>query len=163
MRRATIFALLAAGCAGIAPTNTDTTPTNDLPNPYRSVSPWGQTPDGRAWGALNAVWVDNDGHSLWVADRCGANPDVPPGASPVAYDSCAGSKLAPVMKFDAAGKSLVTAYEPENAQIFVDEERLATLHLSLRDLAAFLETQPYVFAVFTEDEIRNASRTLKRR
>jgi len=66
-------------------------------------------------------------------------------------------------KFDAGGTSLVTAYEPENAQIFVDEERLAALHLSLRDLAAFLQTQPYVFAVFTQDEIRDASRTLKRR
>ena len=57
-------------------------------------------------GALNGVAIDNDGMSVWVADRCGANPDVPPGVSPVAYDSCAGSKLAPVMKFDAAGNLL---------------------------------------------------------
>ncbi len=52
--------------------------------------------------------IDNDGVSVWVADRCGANPDVPPGASPVAYDSCAGSKLAPVMKFDPAGNLLTS-------------------------------------------------------
>ena len=83
----------AAGCAGVAgiTSHLDTTPTNDLPNPYRSVSPWGKLPEGRKWGALNGVAVDNDGRSLWVVDRCGANPDVPPGASAFQYDSCAGA------------------------------------------------------------------------
>jgi Type I phosphodiesterase / nucleotide pyrophosphatase len=66
-------------------------------------------------------------------------------------------------KFDAGAKALVTAYEPENAQMFVDEERLAALRLTLRDLAVFLESQPFVFAVFTEDELRQASGGLKRR
>lgn len=103
MRRAAL--LLLAGCATVV-SNTDTTPANDLPNPYSSISPWGQTPDGKAWGALNAVWVDNDGRSLWVADRCGANPDVPPGESPFQYDSCAGSTRAPVHKLDANGDIL---------------------------------------------------------
>jgi len=84
----------------------DVQPTNDLPNPYQTTAPWGKPADGRKWGALNGVAIDNDGVSVWVADRCGANPDVPPGASPVAYDSCAGSKLAPVMKFDGAGNVL---------------------------------------------------------
>ena len=31
-----VLALAAAGCAGIV-SNLDTTPTNDLPNPYRTV------------------------------------------------------------------------------------------------------------------------------
>jgi DNA-binding beta-propeller fold protein YncE len=84
----------------------DVAPTNDLPNPYQTTAPWGNPPDGRKWGALNGVAIDNDGVSVWVVDRCGANPDVPPGASPVQYDSCAGSPLAPVMKFDASGKLL---------------------------------------------------------
>ena len=100
MKRAVL--LLLAGCATIT-SNTDTTPTNDLPNPYTTLSPWGKTPDGHAWGALNAVWVDNDGRSLWVADRCGASPDVPPGESPFLYDSCAGSTRAPVHKLDPDG------------------------------------------------------------
>src|SRR3954463_9303042 len=78
-------------------------PTNDLPNPYKTIAPWGKLPDGRHWGALNAVAIDNDGQSLWVADRCGANPNTPPGVSPFQYDSCAGSSLPPVLKFDAAG------------------------------------------------------------
>ncbi|HEX9443641.1 MAG TPA: peptidyl-alpha-hydroxyglycine alpha-amidating lyase family protein [Candidatus Binatia bacterium] len=79
-------------------------PTNDLPNPYQTTAPWGKLPEGRTWGALSAVAIDHDGESVWVADRCGANPDTPPGASAFQYDSCAGSPLPPVLKFDASGK-----------------------------------------------------------
>ena len=68
-------------------------PTNDLPNPYRTVEGWAKMPAGRAWGSTSAVDVDRDGLTLWVAERCGAN-------------SCAGSDLAPVLKFDASGKLL---------------------------------------------------------
>ncbi len=104
------IAAVAAGCAGLIShpvSNLDTTPTNDLPNPYRSVSPWGNLPaDHGKWGAFNGVAIDNDGRSVWVVDRCGANPDVPPGASPFQYDSCAGSSWAPVHKLDANGNIL---------------------------------------------------------
>jgi hypothetical protein len=58
-------------------------------------------------------------------------------------------------RFDPEGK-LVPSYEGENAQIYVDRDRLAKLGLHLSDLARFLETQPYLFAVFTEDEVRDA-------
>jgi sugar lactone lactonase YvrE len=98
---------LAACAAALAAASSfaqgEVKPTNDLPNPYRSVAPWGKLPEGRSWGALNAVGIDNDGTSLWVADRCGANPDRPAGASPFLYDTCANSSLPPVLKFDAAG------------------------------------------------------------
>jgi len=57
-------------------------------------------------------------------------------------------------RFDPDAKRLVTYYEPENAQIFVDMERLAALKLTLKDLAAFLESQPFIYAAFTEDEVR---------
>jgi len=60
-------------------------------------------------------------------------------------------------KFDPQAKQLVTGYEPENAQMFVDEDRLASLGLTLADLARFLEAQPFVFAVFTHDEVRRAA------
>ena len=60
-------------------------------------------------------------------------------------------------KFDPAGKKIVTSYEPENSQLFVDQGRLAELGVTLTDLAQFLESQPFVFAVFTEDEVRRAS------
>jgi len=93
-------------CGGSAYGEGDPQPTNDLPNPYQTIAPWGDLPEGRTWGALNAVAIDNDGESVWVANRCGANPDIPPGESPFAYDSCAGSTVAPVMKFDSSGKLL---------------------------------------------------------
>ena len=51
-------------------------------------------------------------------------------------------------RFDPQAKGLVTSFEPENCQMFIDEGRLAGLGLTLRDLAAFLESQPSIFAVF---------------
>src|SRR5258706_3148761 len=68
--RATVLVVAAAAlaaCAGNPTSNLDATPTNDLPNPYQSIAPWGKLPAGHdKWGALNGVWVDNDGRSLWV-------------------------------------------------------------------------------------------------
>jgi DNA-binding beta-propeller fold protein YncE len=66
-------------------------PTNSQPNPYRSVENWAKMPPGRTWGSTAGVFVDPDGTSVWVAERCGAN-------------TCAGSNLDPVLKFDASGK-----------------------------------------------------------
>src|SRR4029453_10627986 len=43
-------------------------------------------------------------------------------------------------KFDPDAKQLVTAYEAENGQIFIDEERLTALGLELDTLARFLES-----------------------
>src|SRR5205085_2371094 len=43
-----------------------------------------------------AVAVDPDGRSVWVAERCGSN-------------SCLGSPLAPIMKFDSTG-ALVASF-----------------------------------------------------
>lgn len=70
------------------------TPTNDLPNPYRTIEGWAKL--GRAWGATSAVDIDRDGHSVWVAERCGAN-------------SCAGSTSPAIFEFDANG-ALVTSF-----------------------------------------------------
>jgi hypothetical protein len=66
------------------------------------------------------------------------------------------------LRFDTGGQ-LVTYYEPENSQIFVDQDRLAALGLSMTDLTAFLEAQPYVFAAYTEEEVRQAAVRLRRR
>src|SRR5437899_12386337 len=90
---------LFAGCAtSHYQSIPDAQPTNDLPNPYQSIAPWGNLPEGRKWGALNGVAIDNDGESVWVADRCGATPEVPPGASAFTYDTCAGSSVPGVLK-----------------------------------------------------------------
>ena len=90
-------------CHTAAHAQSSVEPGNDLPNPYISTAPWGKLPAGQSWGALNGVAIDNDGESVWVVSRCGANPDIPPGASAFLYDSCAGSSVAPVMKLDRDG------------------------------------------------------------
>jgi hypothetical protein len=66
-------------------------PVNDPPNPYRTIEGWAKMTEGRTWGATSAVEIDRDGKSIWVAERCGAN-------------SCVGSDLPVVLKFDATGK-----------------------------------------------------------
>lgn len=63
---------------------------NNLPNPYTVDTTWAKLPAGRTWGSTSAVAIDNDGKSVWVAERCSTN-------------SCATSTLDPVMKFDANG------------------------------------------------------------
>jgi hypothetical protein len=60
-------------------------------------------------------------------------------------------------KFDPETKQLISSFEPENSQIFVDEDRLSSLGFMLRDLAAYLESQPFIFTVFTEDDVRQAA------
>jgi DNA-binding beta-propeller fold protein YncE len=65
------------------------------PNPYRTIEGWAKMPDGRTWGATSAVDIDKDGMSVWVAERCGAN-------------SCLGSDLPVVLKFDRAGKMVAS-------------------------------------------------------
>jgi len=64
-------------------------------------------------------------------------------------------------KFDPEAKQLITSFESENGQIFVDEDRLSYLGLTLRDLAHFLESQPFLFAVFTNDDVRRAANAAK--
>jgi arylsulfatase A-like enzyme len=61
-------------------------------------------------------------------------------------------------KFDPESRQLITSFDPENCQIFVDEDRLSHLGLTLRDVAHFLESQPFAFAVFTNDEVSHAAK-----
>src|SRR5436309_105395 len=77
--------------AGLAYTQSNVQPVNDLPNPYQTIEGWAKMPEGRTWGATSAVEIDPDGKSIWVAERCGAN-------------TCAGSNLPVVLKFDETGK-----------------------------------------------------------
>ena len=70
-------------------------PTNDAPNPYRTVENWAQLPEGRKWGSLSAVEIDKDGKSIWVAERCGGN------------SACLDSPTVdPILKFDSSGRLL---------------------------------------------------------
>ena len=65
-------------------------------------------------------------------------------------------------RFDPEGK-LVLHYEPENSQLAIDVERLTGLKHTLADVARLLEQQPFVFAAFTEDEVRRAATSLPAR
>jgi hypothetical protein len=65
---------------------------NPAANRYAAVSGFLKLPPGRSMGSSSAVAGDSKG-DLWVVDRCAAN-------------DCTGSKLDPVMEFDAQGKFL---------------------------------------------------------
>src|SRR5260370_42610153 len=77
-------------------------PTNSAPNPYRAIENWAKLPEGRTWGSTNAVDIDRDGVSVWVAERCGsfAPPSMMKPGLPFA---CSDSRLPPILKFDASG------------------------------------------------------------
>src|SRR5688572_2085202 len=71
------YALAIVAAAAVAALGTQTysqatTPTNALPNPYRTIEDWAKLPEGRTWGSTSAVDVDPDGTSIWVGERCGA-------------------------------------------------------------------------------------------
>ncbi|HEV8599526.1 MAG TPA: peptidyl-alpha-hydroxyglycine alpha-amidating lyase family protein [Gemmatimonadales bacterium] len=90
MRFLAVLGLAASAGAGSLQAQSGPPPTNDLPNPYRPVEGWAKMPASRTWGSTSAVEIDKDGTSIWVAERCGAN-------------SCAGSNLDPILKFDSTG------------------------------------------------------------
>ena len=71
-------------------------PINDLTNPFSSEDGWAKLPDGRTWGSTAGVDIDPDGVHIWIIDRCGSN-------------SCAGSSLDPILKFDPLG-NVVTSF-----------------------------------------------------
>src|SRR5262249_10914167 len=73
-------------------------PTNDAPNPYRTIENFFKLPEGRTWGSTSAVAIDKDGKSVWIAERCGKNSCV--------EDATTGkmSDVATIMRFDASGK-----------------------------------------------------------
>jgi sugar lactone lactonase YvrE len=71
---------------------------DDLPNPFEMFSNWGSMPEGRTWGSTGAITIDRDGRSIWAIERCGSFSWQQSGRV-----SCAGSAVAPVLKFDAAG------------------------------------------------------------
>ena len=93
MRRTAFILPLVAGMAvWLAAAQSGTTPVNDRPDPYKLVDHYFKMPAGRTWGSTSAVDIDNDGRSIWVAERCGAN-------------SCLDSPAVDiVLKFDPSGK-----------------------------------------------------------
>ena len=62
-------------------------------NPYQTVENHFKLPEGRKIGSTAGITIDRDGTSVWVFERCGGQ-------------YCAGSDLAPILKFDESGKLL---------------------------------------------------------
>ena len=104
--RPIVLTLAFAVCAalvlteGRALSQADMEAINDRPNPYLTVDDHFMMPiadmprrgePGRTWGSMPAMDTDIDGTSIWVTERCGAN-------------SCIGSDVAAVHKFDGSGK-----------------------------------------------------------
>jgi len=81
-------AAVAGLCCNAAWADTNAAP-NSQPNPYHRIDNFFKMPPGRTMGSSSAVGVDHQGH-IWVAERCGAN-------------SCANSKIDPIIEFDAGG------------------------------------------------------------
>jgi len=71
-------------------------PSNDLPNPYLRVEPWGAVPTG-AYGERTAFIGAEEGPdgNIYLLNRCVGN-------------SCAGRTEAPVLKLDPSGALLAT-------------------------------------------------------
>jgi hypothetical protein len=64
-------------------------------------------------------------------------------------------------RFDPAGKRVVQYYDDAaNNQLFIDTERLQSLGFTLKDLSAWLASQDYFAAAFTEDEVKAAQSRL---
>lgn len=58
---------------------------------YQTIENYFKLPEGRKLGSTAGITIDRDGTSIWVFERCGGQ-------------NCAGSDLAPILKFDASGK-----------------------------------------------------------
>ena len=75
-----VASVIATGIgAYAADTNSpDAGPTNDAPNPYKTIPSFVKLPEGRKMGSTSAVDIDRDGKTIWVVERCGANSCLDP-------------------------------------------------------------------------------------
>lgn len=90
IKPAILVLFLAAPLAALAqPADQPKAAPNPTTNRYREVPNFFKLPPGRQMGSSSAVAGDAHGN-IWVVDRCAAN-------------SCVGSKLDPIMEFDAHG------------------------------------------------------------
>ena len=103
--RLVVLAVVGLALAGTQALTQAVAPINSAPNPYRAIVGWGTMPEGRSWGSVAGVAIDPDGASVWVFERCGtyASPGMMKPGVPFA---CSGSKLPPILKFDASGRLL---------------------------------------------------------
>jgi hypothetical protein len=95
------------------------------------------------------------GRSVVVVTADHGMPGLPdPGRRHIASEIVSGLN----QRLDPEGRRIVRHYEASNAQMFVDRARLRELGLTLADVRRDLESLPFVFAAYTEDEVRRAGR-----
>ena len=94
MRQGLQIALVTAIALGVVTSlvQAQSTPRNDLTQPYRTTRDWGQLPSGVKWAAVTAIEPAPDG-TIFVVHRCVAN-------------SCEGRTEPPILVFDKAGTLL---------------------------------------------------------
>jgi sugar lactone lactonase YvrE len=90
-----LFGAALVAASALAPPPVQADDPNSAPGPYHVVSNWAKLPQGRPWGMAIGVDIDRDGTSVWVFDRCGGK-------------DCDGSNVAPIQKFDATGRLVVS-------------------------------------------------------
>jgi sugar lactone lactonase YvrE len=86
--------VVMVGAVGVQSEGLKTQLSGTLPHPYRVIDDFFKLPGGRSLGSAPGVDIDRDGRSIWVVERCGGVSRGTP---------CAGSDLAPILKFDASG------------------------------------------------------------
>jgi hypothetical protein len=89
---------------------------------YEWIQGWAKLPDGRKLGQTSAIDIDRNGN-IWVFERCGAN-------------SCAGSNLSSILKFDASGKL-------PNGAAFTGPRGLKSMLLSVDCSISMLSSSPF--------------------
>jgi len=92
VRRFFVIVAFAASALTTVAGQTQDTPRNDLPQPYRTTRNWGELPPGVVWASVTAAEPAPDG-TIYVIHRCFEN-------------SCAGRTEAPILKYDKKGKLL---------------------------------------------------------
>lgn len=88
-KKSRIILTLAAGAAAVALSAV----VHAQHAAYQTIENHFKMPDGRKVGSTAGITIDRDGTSVWVFERCGEN-------------YCSGSNVAPVLKFDSAGKAV---------------------------------------------------------
>jgi len=63
-------------------------------------------------------------------------------------------------RFDPSARRLLLSYESEDSQLYFDAERMRELGLAPETVARYIETIPYIFAAYTEAEVREAAAEL---
>jgi len=59
-------------------------------------------------------------------------------------------------RFDPERRALVQHFEASNSELFIDTKRLRELGLTLNQIRDFLVAQPFVYAAFTEEQVKQS-------